>query len=197
MDFLFPPLEGDQGGGHTRHYTMKFTETKLKGAFTIDMTPIQDERGFFGRTFCEKEFRNAGLETVYVQANASRSKEKFTLRGMHYQVNGCEEIKVIRCVRGRIQDVIIDLRKDSETYCQHIKVELSEDNKRMLYVPKGFAHGFLTLEEDCEVAYMVSSEYSPANETAVRWDDPAFNIEWAAKPEVLSEKDAKHPNYLI
>ena len=175
---------------------MIFTETELKGAFIIDMTPIQDERGFFGRTFCEKEFAEAGLETKYVQANASRSKDQYTLRGMHYQTNGHEEIKVIRCVRGKIQDVIIDLRPESPTYCEHIKVELSEDNKRMLYVPRGFAHGFLSLVPDCEVAYMVSAAYSPQNERAVRWNDPLFNIEWAATPVVLSDKDSKPENYV-
>lgn len=174
---------------------MKFTETKLKGAYVIDMTPIEDERGFFARTFCEKEFAEHGLETNFVQGNASRSKIKHTLRGMHFQINGSEEVKVIRCVRGRIQDVIIDLRKESPTYCQWIGVELSEDNKRMLYVPKGFAHGFLTLEEDCEVAYMVSSFYDPQNERAVRWNDAAFNIEWEAEPVVLSDKDGKHEDY--
>lgn len=174
---------------------MNFTETKLKGAFIIEMTPIQDERGFFARTFCEKEFKNAGLEHQFVQGNASRSRDKFTLRGMHYQTNGFEEVKVIRCVRGKIQDVIIDLRPDSETYCQWISVELSEENKRMLYVPRGFAHGFLTLEDDCEVAYMVSSEYSPQNERAVRWDDPLFSIQWEGRPVVLSEKDSKHPDF--
>ena len=175
---------------------MIFTETELKGAFIIDMTPIQDERGFFGRTFCDKEFEAAGLETNFAQANASRSRDQFTLRGMHYQTNGHEEIKVIRCVRGKIQDVIIDLRPDSPTYCQHIKVELSEDNKRMLYVPRGFAHGFLSLVPDCEVAYMVSAKYSPQNERAVRWDDPLFDVKWEAQPLVLSEKDARHPDYV-
>jgi dTDP-4-dehydrorhamnose 3,5-epimerase len=175
---------------------MIFTETKLKGAHIIDMTPIQDERGFFARTFCEKEFAQHGLETNFVQGNASRSRDQFTLRGMHFQTNGSEEVKVIRCVRGRIQDVIIDLRKDSETYCQWIAVELSEDNKRMLYVPRGFAHGFLTLEEDCEVAYMVSAFYDPTNERGVRYNDPAFGIEWAAEPIVLSEKDGKHEDYI-
>ncbi len=175
---------------------MIFTETKIKGAFIIDLTPIQDERGFFARTFCEKEFANAGLETKFVQGNASRSRDQYTLRGMHFQTNGYEEVKVIRCVRGKIQDVIIDLRKDSPTYCQSISVELSEDNKRMLYVPKGFAHGFLTLVPDCEVAYMVSSEYSPQNERGVRWNDPAFQIQWEAEPIVLSPKDAVHADYV-
>ena len=175
---------------------MKFTETKLKGAYIIDMTPIEDERGFFARTFCEKEFEANGLETNFSQSNASRSRDKFTLRGMHFQTNGSEEVKVIRCVRGKIQDVIIDLRKESNTYCQWIGVELSEENKRMLYVPRGFAHGFLTLKEDCEVAYMVSAFYDPVNERGVRWNDPAFNIEWVAEPLVLSDKDCKHEDYV-
>jgi dTDP-4-dehydrorhamnose 3,5-epimerase len=176
---------------------MKITETKLKGAFIIDMTPIEDERGFFARTFCVKEFAQHGLETNFIQSNASRSKIKNTLRGMHFQTNGSEEVKVIRCVRGRIQDVIVDLRQDSDTYCQWIAVELSEDNKRILYVPRGFAHGFLTLEEDCEVAYMVSAFYDPINERGLRWDDSAFGIEWASKPVVISDKDRNHEDYRI
>ena len=175
---------------------MNFVETKLKGAFIIEMTPIQDERGFFARTFCEKEFGDAGLETKFVQANASRSRDQFTLRGMHFQTNGHEEVKVIRCVRGKIQDVIIDIRPDSATYCQHISVELSEENKKMLYVPRGFAHGFLTLVNDCEVAYMVSAAYSPKNESAIRWNDPLFNIQWQGIPSVISEKDKIHPNFI-
>ena len=175
---------------------MKFTETEIKGAYVIEMTPIQDERGFFARTFCKKEFENVGLESDFVQQNASRSRDKYTLRGMHFQTNGSEEVKVIRCVRGKIQDVIIDLRKDSPTYCKYVSVELSEENKKMLYVPKGFAHGFLTLEEDCEVAYLVSAYYDPANERGVRWNDPAFAIKWEANPVVLSDKDAKHLDYI-
>jgi dTDP-4-dehydrorhamnose 3,5-epimerase len=175
---------------------MIYTETKLKGAYTIDMAPIEDERGFFARTFCAKEFAAHDLEINFVQGNASRSNIKHTLRGMHFQTNGSEEVKVIRCVRGKIQDVIIDLRKDSTTYCHWVSVELSEYNKRMLYVPKGFAHGFLTLEEDCEVAYMVSAFYDPINERGVRWNDPTFGIKWDADPVVISEKDDRHLNFI-
>ena len=174
---------------------MKFTETKLGGAFIVDLTPIQDERGFFARTFCENEFKAHGLVHNFVQCNTSRSLIQHTLRGMHYQVDGSEEVKLMRCIRGKIQDVIIDLRPQSPTYCQSISVELSEDNKRMLYVPVGFAHGFLTLVPDCEVAYMVSNFYSPANERGVRWNDSLFNIEWQAQPIVISDKDKVHPDY--
>jgi dTDP-4-dehydrorhamnose 3,5-epimerase len=174
---------------------MKFTETKLKGAYYIDMEPIEEERGFFARTFCEKEFAKHGLVTDFVQANASKSMIQYTLRGMHFQVDGSEEVKVMRCVKGKIQDVIIDLRPTSDTYCQHISVELSEENKRMLYVPTGFAHGFLTLVPDCEVAYMVSNYYSPENERGLRWNDDAFGIKWLGNPAVISPKDEVHTDF--
>ena len=175
---------------------MTFTETNLKGVFIIELKPIQDDRGFFARTFCKNEFSDAGLVSDFVQCNASRSMLQYTLRGMHFQVNGYEEVKVMRCVRGKIQDVIIDLRPDSVTYCKYISVELSEQNNKMLYVPVGFAHGFLTLEPYSEVAYMVSNFYSSKNERGVRWNDPAFNIQWQAVPQVISDKDANHLNYL-
>lgn len=175
---------------------MIFAETKLSGAYIIEMSPHMDDRGFFSRTFCINEFKKYGLETNFVQANASLSEKKHTLRGMHYQTNGFEEVKLVRCISGKIVDVIIDLRKDSETYCQYIAVELSRENRKMLYVPKGFAHGFITLEDNSEVTYMVSSFYSKENERAVRWNDPAFNINWPAKDPILSEKDRSHQDYI-
>jgi len=174
---------------------MIFTETKLAGAFILDLEKRGDHRGFFARTFCAKEFEEHGLRTSFVQANMSKSLEKHTLRGMHYQVDGAEEAKLIRCTKGRILDVIIDLRRDSPTYCEHIAVELTAENFKQLYVPEGFAHGFLTLEEDIEVTYLVSEFYTPGKEKGVRWNDPAFKIDWPVDSPILSEKDAEHPDY--
>lgn len=175
---------------------MIFTETKLAGAFILDLEKRGDHRGFFARTFCANEFEEYGLRTNFVQANMSKSLEKYTLRGMHYQVDGAEEAKLIRCTRGRILDVIIDMRSDSKTFCDHIAVELTEDNFRQLYVPEGFAHGFLTLEDEIEVTYLVSQFYSPGKEKGIRWNDPLFNIDWPIDAPVLSEKDANHENFV-
>lgn len=175
---------------------MKFTETALKGAFILDLEKREDPRGFFARTFCANEFKQHGLNPNVVQANMSLSKQKYTLRGMHYQVDGAEEAKLIRCTKGSILDVILDLRKNSPTYCQHIKVELTESNYRMLYVPEGFAHGFITLEDNIEVMYLVSQFYTPGGERGIRWNDPLFKIQWPTSNPILSEKDTDHPNYV-
>lgn len=175
---------------------MKFTETELKGAFILDLEKREDPRGFFARTFCANEFKQQGLNPNVAQANMSLSKQKYTLRGMHYQADGAEEAKLIRCTKGSILDVILDLRKNSPTYCQHIKVELTESNYRMLYVPEGFAHGFITLEDNIEVMYLVSQFYTPGRERGIRWDDPLFKIQWPTSNPILSEKDAEHPNYV-
>ena len=174
---------------------MIFTETKLSGAFILELEKRGDHRGFFARTFCAKEFEEHGLRTSFVQANMSKSLEKHTLRGMHYQVDGAEEAKLIRCTKGRILDVIIDIRPDSQTYCEHIAVELTAENFKQLYVPEGFAHGFLTLEEDIEVTYLVSEFYAPGKEKGIRWDDPLFKIDWPIDSPILSEKDAKHSDF--
>ncbi len=174
---------------------MIFTETKLKGAFIIDIEKREDERGFFARTFCANEFEKYGLNTVMPQTNMSLSKFKNTIRGMHYQIDGAEEAKLIRCTKGAILDVIIDIRKDSATYCQHIAVELSDANSRMLYVPEGFAHGFCTLTDNVEVNYQVSQFYSPGKERGIRWNDPLFSIQWPTQNPVISEKDAVHADY--
>lgn len=175
---------------------MKFTETKLKGAFIIELEPFVDLRGSFARTFCANEFAAHGLNTVMPQSNLSISKPKYTLRGMHYQVDGAEEAKLLRCQKGAIIDTIIDIRKDSPTYCEYLQVELTDKNNTMLYVPEGFAHGFITLEEDCEVFYQVSEFYTPGKEKGIRWNDPLFNITWPTNEPVLSDKDAAHPDYI-
>lgn len=175
---------------------MIFTETKLKDAFEIELEKRGDERGFFARAFCEKEFAEHGLETRFVQCNMSFSADKHTLRGFHYQIDGAEEVKLIRCTKGSILDVIIDIRPDSPTYCQHIAVELTEKNHKMLYVPRGFAHSFITLEENIEVFYMVSEFYTPGKERGIRWNDPLFNVKWPTDKPILSDKDANHPDFV-
>ncbi|MFC1735406.1 dTDP-4-dehydrorhamnose 3,5-epimerase [Candidatus Hydrogenedentota bacterium] len=176
---------------------MKFLETELKGAYTIALEPIHDHRGSFARGFCAQEFREHGLCDSMVQSNLSVSTRKHTLRGMHYQVDGAEEAKLVRCFRGSILDVIIDLRKGSNTFGQHIGVELTESNGNMLYVPEGFAHGFISLEDDCHVFYQVSNFYAPGKEKGIRWNDPFFNIEWPTDKPVLSDKDANHSDFHV
>lgn len=174
---------------------MIFTETKLAGAYIIDLKKIEDERGFFSRAFCANEYKEHGLNPNVAQANLSRSEEKYTLRGFHYQIEGAEEAKTVRCIKGKILDVIIDLRKDSPTYCQHIAVELSEQNHRALYVPEHFAHSFITLEAHSEVYYLVSNFYAPGKERGIRWNDPSFNIDWPTRQPIVSEKDQSHPDF--
>jgi dTDP-4-dehydrorhamnose 3,5-epimerase len=175
---------------------MIFKETNLKGAFIIELELRKDERGFFARTWCKKEFEEHGLVSNIAQSNFSFSKKIGTLRGMHYQAAPFEESKTIRCIRGAIYDVIIDLRPASSTFKQWVAVELTEDNYKMLYVPEGFAHGFQTLTEDVEVIYHVSQFYSPESERGVRWNDPQFGIKWPdVSVRVMSEKDRNWPDY--
>jgi dTDP-4-dehydrorhamnose 3,5-epimerase len=174
---------------------MNFTQTPLHGAYLITLDKKVDERGFFARAFCQSEYRDRRLNSSVVQTNISYSKEKYTLRGFHYQVEGAEEAKSIRCIKGAILDVIIDLRKESPTYCQHYAIELTDENKAMLYVPEGFAHAFLTLKPDTEVLYMVSQFYLPDHERGIRWNDPYFNIQWPTSQPILSKKDANHPDF--
>ena len=175
---------------------MIFTETKLKGAFIIDVSKVNDERGFFGRAWCKKEFGEVGLNTDAVQANVSYNKYRGTIRGMHYQVAPFTESKTVRCTSGSIFDVIIDIRPDSSTFKQWIGVELTADSFRMLYVPDGFAHGFITLEDHSSVHYMVTEYYTPGAEAGIRFDDSAFNIEWPIQPKVVSDKDKSHPPFV-
>lgn len=174
---------------------MIFTETKLKGAFILELKKIEDERGFFARSWCQKEMEEHGLTAQVVQTNVSFNPKKGTLRGMHYQVAPHEESKLVRCTRGSIFDVIIDLRPGSETYKQWQGVKLTSDNYRMLFVPEGFAHGYMTLEDNTEVTYQVSQFYTPGAEQGIRWNDPAFNVDWPLTPSILSEKDKAHPDF--
>jgi len=174
---------------------MIFKETKLKDAFIIDLEKHQDDRGFFARAYCEKEFQNHGIESAVVQANVSYNKYKHTLRGMHFQTEPYGEAKLVRCTRGAIYDVIIDVRKNSPTYKEWIGVELTEDNYRMLYVPEGFAHGFITLQDGTVITYQVSEFYTPGAEKGIRWNDPAFGINWPAEPAIISEKDENWPDF--
>lgn len=174
---------------------MIFTKTKLSGAYSIDLEKREDERGFFARGFCQHEFTDQGITFNVVQGNISMSKKKRTLRGMHFQEKPHEEDKLIRCTKGAIYDVIIDLRPNSKTFKQWIGLELSADNYRMLYLPKGFAHGFLTLVDNTEVTYLVSEFYTPSAEHGIRYNDPAFAIQWPNKIEVISEKDASFPDF--
>lgn len=174
---------------------MIFTETDLPGAYVVDLEPYRDERGFFARAWCRNEFEEHGLVPRVVQANVSFNEHEGTLRGMHYQVAPHEETKLVRCTRGAIYDVIVDLRPDSPTYTHWIGVELTEHNYRMLYVPENFAHGFITLQPRTEVTYQVSQFYAPDAERGVRYDDPAFGIEWPVPVRVISEKDRTWPGY--
>lgn len=174
---------------------MKFTETPLRGAYVIDLDKIEDERGFFARYFCQREFSEQGLSTSFVQINNSLAVEKATLRGMHYQLQPMAETKLVRCLRGALWDCIIDLREDSPTFCEHFAVELTAENRTMLYVPKGFAHGFMTLTENTEALYLVDQFYAPELERGIRYDDPRFKIEWPLPVNVISDKDGKHADF--
>ncbi len=176
---------------------MMFHETKLKGAFVIEPELLSDERGFFARTFCKREFENHGLNSNIVQCNISFNKKKGTLRGMHYQASPYEEAKLVRCVKGAVYDVIIDLRPNSKTFAQWISVILSEKNRKMLFVPEGFAHGFITLEDETEIIYQMSEFYQPDYSRGIRWNDPFFNIYWPVEVKVISERDNNYPDFMM
>ena len=173
---------------------MKFAETRLKGAYIVQPELLSDKRGFFARSWCVREFGSFGLETRLVQCSISCNRKKGTLRGMHYQVPPFAEDKLVRCVRGSIHDVIVDLRRNSETFGRHIGVTLTEENRTMLHIPKGFAHGFLTLEDDTEVHYQMSEFYSPECARGFRWDDPSLEIDWPGEVRVISGKDRSYPD---
>lgn len=168
---------------------MKFIKTELSGNFLIDLEKIEDERGFFSRFYCESEFLKNGLNTKWVQINNSLSKEKGTLRGLHYQVEPKAEIKLIRCLKGAIWDVVVDLRHKSETFGKWYGEKLTDQNRRMMYVPKGFAHGFISLEPNTEILYLVSEVYSQSLEQTLIWNDNTVAIKWPIKPLIISKKD--------
>jgi len=174
---------------------MNFIPTNLEGAFIVDLTPHSDARGFFSRTFCAREFEQHGLKSSFVQANVSFNHKQGTLRGMHYQLPPAAETKLVRCTAGAIYDVIVDLRVDSPTRFEWIGVELTEDNGTALFIPEGFAHGFLTRADATEVFYHMSDFHRPEGARGVRWDDPRFSIRWPITPSVISERDATYPDF--
>jgi dTDP-4-dehydrorhamnose 3,5-epimerase len=174
---------------------MIFRETKLPGVLEILIEPLTDERGFFARSWCQKEFEARGLNPLLVQCNISVSNRKGTLRGVHYQAAPYSETKLVRCTRGAIYDVVVDLRPESATFKEWVAIVLTADKRNMAYVPNGCAHGFLTLEDETEVFYQMSEFYNAESARGVRWDDPAFRIEWPAKVEVISERDGTYPNF--
>jgi dTDP-4-dehydrorhamnose 3,5-epimerase len=174
---------------------MIFIETKLKGAYIIKIEKIEDQRGFFARTWCQKEFEAHGLVAHVAQGNLSFNQKKGTLRGMHYQIAPCEETKLVQCLRGAIYDVIIDLRPNSPTYKQWIGAEITAENHKMLYIPKGFAHGFITLADETEVSYLISEFYAPEYARGVRYNDPTFGVEWPIEVRVISDKDKHWADY--
>jgi dTDP-4-dehydrorhamnose 3,5-epimerase len=174
---------------------MIFVETRLAGVFEIHIEPKSDERGFFARTWCQQEFQAKGLDARLTQCNLSQNARKGTLRGMHFQSNPHAETKLVRCSKGAIYDVALDLRPESKTYRQWVGVNLTADKRNALYIPKGCAHGFLSLEDDTEVFYQMSDLYHPDSARGVRWNDPAFGILWPAKIEMISARDANYPDF--
>ena len=174
---------------------MIFSEIKLKGAFIIEPERLEDERGFFARTWCQQEFEEHGLNPCLAQCNIAFNKKKGTLRGMHYQVAPYQEAKVVRCTSGAIYDVIIDLRPASPTFKQWIAVELTAENRKMLYIPEDFAQGFQSLVDNTEIFYQMSEFYQPEAARGVRWDDPAFGIEWPIQETIISERDQSFVNF--
>src|SRR5579859_4371175 len=174
---------------------MIFHQTKLPGVLEIALECKTDERGFFARTWCQSEFKERGLDPRLVQCNLSFNAKKGTLRGMHYQATPYWETKIVRCTRGAIYDVVVDLRPQSQTFRDWVSVVLSANQRNMIYSPEGCAHGFLTLEDRTEVFYQMSEFYHSELSRGVRWDDPAFHIVWPEKVEVISERDRTYPNF--
>ena len=170
---------------------MKFTETKLKGAFIIDLNRLEDGRGYFARMFCQREFEEHGLKATIAQANIAHNAKKGTLRGMHFQFPPAAETKLVRCLRGGILDIIVDLRPESPTYLEHIAVELTGENGRALFVPERFGHGYQVLEDNTETSYHVGEFYTPELESGLLYDDPRLGLEWPLPVEEISEKDGK------
>jgi len=174
---------------------MRFAETKIRGVYIIDIERREDHRGFFARGWCQKEFEGYGLATRFVQTNVGFNHKLGTLRGMHFQSNPHQEAKLVRCTKGRVVDIMIDLRPGSPTHRQWVSIELTADNHTMLYIPEGCAHGYQTLEDNTEVVYDTSQFYAPQNAAGVLYNDPAFGIEWPLPVEVISEADRNWPQY--
>jgi dTDP-4-dehydrorhamnose 3,5-epimerase len=174
---------------------MIFHTVPLEGAYLIQFDKKVDDRGFFSRIFCVKEFSELNLETDIAQVNVSFNHDKGTLRGMHYQLEPSAEAKIVRCIRGSIFDVIIDMRPGSKTFKKWYGEILSEANRKMLYVPKGFAHGFLTLEDNTEIVYLITEFYDPKQQRGLMWNDPEFNIQWPFQPKIISDQDKMHPKF--
>ena len=172
---------------------MQFYATNLKGAYVVELESRADHRGFFARTFCQREFEAHGLNPSVAQCNLSFNSRKGTLRGLHYQHPPATEVKLIRCIRGSVYDVIVDIRPDSATYLQHFGIELSADNRKALYVPELFAHGYQTLQDDSEALYQVSEFYVAGMEGGLRYDDPLLSIDWPLPAVEVSEKDRSWP----
>jgi dTDP-4-dehydrorhamnose 3,5-epimerase len=175
---------------------MIFTEADVAGAYIIDVEPHSDERGLFARTWCRREFQEHGLDTDVAQCSTSFNARTGTLRGLHLQAAPLEEIKIVRCTSGAIHDVIVDLRPESPSYLMHATVQLTMENRRMLYIPKGVAHGFQTLVDRTEVAYQMSEFFTPDHARGVRWDDPAFGIEWPIGECIMNERDRTYPDFV-
>src|SRR5215469_4975006 len=174
---------------------MRFHRTKLQGVFEIHLQPHPDDRGFFSRSWCQKEFETHGLNPRLVQCNISFNSRKGTLRGMHFQTMPHAEAKVVRCTKGAIYDVVVDLRPYSPSYRDWVAVVLTGANRRMVYVPEGCGHGFLTLEDETEVFYQMSEFYNPDSARGVRWNDPAFQIVWPKQVEIISDRDRAYPDF--
>jgi dTDP-4-dehydrorhamnose 3,5-epimerase len=174
-----------------------FTETPVTGAFLMDLEPREDERGFFARTWCEQECGERGMNLRIAQCNVSFNKKQGTLRGLHYQAAPFQEAKLVRCTRGAIYDVAVDLRPHSPSFKRHVTAVLSAGNRRMLYIPEGCAHGFQTLEDDTEIFYQMSERYSAEHARGVRWDDPAFGIEWPAAERIMADRDRTYPDFAL
>ena len=172
---------------------MKATETELKGVFVLEPQVFGDARGWFMESWSQRKMHDAGIDVQFVQDNQSFSAQKGTLRGLHYQLNPMCQAKLLRCTRGKIFDVAVDIRKGSPQYGKWVGVELSAENKKQLFIPRGFAHGFITLTNDVEVQYKADNYYAPECDGNIRWDDPDIGVEWPLKPVILSEKDSKAP----
>ena len=174
---------------------MRFEPAGLDGTWHVDLEPHEDERGFFARVWCATEFAAHGLSDTLRQCSVSYNRRAATIRGLHYQAAPVEEAKVVRCIRGALYDVLVDLRPASPTFMRWVGLELTADNRRALYVPPGVAHGFQTLTDGCEVLYLIDRDFEPSQARGVRWNDPAFGVRWPLAPEVISERDRSYPDF--